>query len=377
MVAFFLTYPVAAQLLHDGHGHRPDPANPIDTLMARVYPDFEQALAAEAPAGTVPGGGLFAQPAWHLAWARHAASGTPTTLAAGSSSRLLLPLAESGGAARRLAAANNYFFSELEPVHFGEPTDGDYRELAAEVARLGAGACEIDLHPLPPSAPLAAAIGDELRRRHWIVSDYLCFGNWFHRLTETDAAAYLAARPAEVRNTIRRKGAAALRTKGWRLEVCTEIEQLPAALAAYEAVYQRSWKRIEPLQPFIRDVCGWAANAGKLRLGLAWVGDEPAAAQLWFVHAGVASIFKLAYDPAFGRLSPGSLLTEHLMRHVIDRDRVERLDYLNGDEPYKQDWMSERRQFSGLVAFNPRHPVGLLRAARHLAGRWRRRGGPR
>jgi len=341
--------------------------------MARVYPAFEQALAAEAPPGAEPGGGLFAQPAWHLAWARHAASGRTTTIAAGSTSRLLLPLTASGRAARRLSAASNYFFSELEPICYGTPGDDDYRDLAAGLAGLAAGACEVDLHPLALDSPLARAVVNALRQRRWIVSHYACFGNWFHRVTDADAAAYLAARPAEVRSTLRRKGAAASRTEGWRLEVCTGTAQLPQALAAYEAVYQQSWKRVEPLQPFIRDVCAWAANAGKLRLGLAWVGKQPAAAQLWFVHGAVASIFKLAYDPAFGRLSPGSLLTEHLMRHVIDRDQVRRLDYLTGDEPYKQDWMSERRQLSGLVAFNPRHPAGLLRAARHYAGRLRQR----
>jgi hypothetical protein len=346
--------------------------------MARVYPALEQALAAETPSGIEPGGGLFAQPAWHRAWARHAATADdrPSIVACGSSARLILPLTVRGLVARRVAAANNYFFSALEPVTFGATTEADFRDLAGGIASAAAGACEIDLHPLAPDSPLAAIAADSLRRRRWIVSDYFCFHNWFHRVTEADAESYLAARPPEVRSTLRRKAIVAARTEGWRLEVRTDSASLPQALAAYETVYRQSWKRIEPLQPFIRDVCEWAANAGKLRLGLAWAGEAPAAAQIWFVHAGVASIFKLAYDPAFGRLSPGSLLTEHLMRHVIDRDKVRRLDYLTGDEPYKRDWMSERREFRGLVAFNPLHPMGLARAARHFAGRLRRQGPP-
>ncbi len=350
---------------------------PLASPMARVYEALEQALAAEAPADNAPAGGLFAQPAWHVAWARHAATDAdrPLVLVSGSASRLILPLAARGRSAKRIAAANNYFFSELEPIQFGAPGADEYRDVADELARLAASACEVDLHPLDLDGPLASAVGQALERRHWIVSDYHCFGNWFHRVTAPTADAYLADRPAEVRNTLQRKAAGARRTEGWRMQVVADAGQLPQALAAYEAVYRKSWKRVEPLQPFIRDVCAWAAKTGKLRLGLAWVGKVPAAAQIWFVHAGVASIFKLAFDPAFSRLSPGSLLTGHLMRHVIDQDHVGKIDYLTGDEPYKRDWMTERRVLSGLVAFNPRHPAGLLRAARHFGGRLLRRRG--
>ena len=44
------------------------------------------------------------------------------------------------------------------------------------------------------------------------------------------------------------------------------------------------------------------------------------------------------------------------MQHVIDTDHVEEVDYLTGDDAYKQDWMSHRRERIGLVAFNPRTP---------------------
>ena len=46
------------------------------------------------------------------------------------------------------------------------------------------------------------------------------------------------------------------------------------------------------------------------------------------------------------------------MQHVIDTDGVEQIDYLIGNERYKQDWMSERRQYFGLVCDNISKPVG-------------------
>jgi hypothetical protein len=32
------------------------------------------------------------------------------------------------------------------------------------------------------------------------------------------------------------------------------------------------------------------------------------------------------------------------MEYVIDTDRVEEIDFLTGNDAYKQDWMSERRE---------------------------------
>lgn len=57
------------------------------------------------------------------------------------------------------------------------------------------------------------------------------------------------------------------------------------------------------------------------------------------------------------------------MEHVIDVDNVHEVDYLTGDDAYKKDWMSDRRERWGVVAFNLRTPHGLLAAARHLGGR--------
>jgi CelD/BcsL family acetyltransferase involved in cellulose biosynthesis len=57
------------------------------------------------------------------------------------------------------------------------------------------------------------------------------------------------------------------------------------------------------------------------------------------------------------------------MRHVIESDMVKEIDYLIGDDAYKQDWMPLRRERHGLIAFNPRSLRGLLEAGKHFAGR--------
>ena len=97
------------------------------------------------------------------------------------------------------------------------------------------------------------------------------------------------------------------------------------------------------------------------------------AAQVWLVHGAKANIYKLAYVKGQEKLSAGSALTAALMQHVMDVDRVSEVDYLSGDDAYKRDWMAQRRERVGLLAFNPRRPQGLLAAARHFVGAWLRR----
>ncbi|HEY8908590.1 MAG TPA: GNAT family N-acetyltransferase, partial [Rhodoferax sp.] len=69
------------------------------------------------------------------------------------------------------------------------------------------------------------------------------------------------------------------------------------------------------------------------------------------------------------RFSAGSVLTAALMRHVIDVDHVEEVDYLTGDDAYKRDWMSHRRERWGIVAFDLRTAAGLWAWLRHWAGK--------
>jgi CelD/BcsL family acetyltransferase involved in cellulose biosynthesis len=64
------------------------------------------------------------------------------------------------------------------------------------------------------------------------------------------------------------------------------------------------------------------------------------------------------YDQAWKQYSPGSILTRYLMEHVIDRDQVEVIDFLTGNDSYKQDWMSERRERWQLYCAKPRPPKG-------------------
>ena len=108
-------------------------------------------------------------------------------------------------------------------------------------------------------------------------------------------------------------------------------------------------------------------------MGVAYLNDVPIAFQIWIVHRHIASIYKLAYREEHAKLSVGSVLTASMMRYVIDVDKVVEVDYLTGDEAYKQDWMSERRERWGIAGFNPRTLRGALGASKSLVRRYVKR----
>jgi hypothetical protein len=200
------------------------------------------------------------------------------------------------------------------------------------------------------------------------------FFNWFHRTDGQSFAEYWAARPAQLRNTVARKQRRLEREHDCEIRLLAGNDARQA-MANYYRVYKASWKADELFAGIIDGLVARAVELGWLRLGVLDVKDQPVAAQLWFVVRGKASIFRLAYDQAWKQYSPGSILTRHLMEFVIDRDNVDEIDFLTGNEGYKQDWMSDRRARWGLSCTRLRTPKARLRGiARSLSGWMRGRG---
>ncbi|OOG23051.1 GNAT family N-acetyltransferase [Thioalkalivibrio denitrificans] len=194
------------------------------------------------------------------------------------------------------------------------------------------------------------------------------FHNWIHRTRGQTFDEYMAARPARVRNSLARKERKLDRDHGYTIRLATG-SGLQRAMADYHAVYRRSWKANELYGDFIEGLARGLSEQGWLRLAILYVEGRPIAAQFWFVAHGKAGIFKLVHDEDWKRYSPGSILTRWLMRHVIDHDRVTEIDFLTGNDAYKQDWMSERRERWALYCINRREPRrGVSRMAQWLLG---------
>jgi len=280
----------------------------------------------------------------------------------------LMRLAKSGP----LRSLSNYYSGLHGPVWAAGKCaeDVDWDRLAAEIRRLE-GSAILELQPLDASADFLPPLEAALRKAGYRCDRFFCFGNWYCPVPQGGFAAYWERLPSRLRNTVQRARKRLDREHDWGLELhVTPGPGLEAAILAYQEVYRRSWKSPEPRAGFTPALCRLAAERGWLRLGLLRVSGEVLAAQLWLVQGGKARIFKLAYVSGHERLSPGSILTAHLMAHVIEKDGVAVVDFLSGDDAYKQDWMTHRRERVGLVAFDPRRPRGLAAAARHYSGKW-------
>jgi len=177
------------------------------------------------------------------------------------------------------------------------------------------------------------------------------FYNWIHRTEWQSFNEYMSSRPGRVRNTVMRKARKLERDYDYSIRLYQE-KDLQQALTDYDTVYKKSWKANELYGAFIEGLASTLAQAGWLRIAVLYVGKTPIAAQFWFVAHGRASIFKLVYDQEWKHYSPGSILTSYLMEHVIDNDKVSEIDFLTGNDAYKQDWMTERRERQILTCIN-------------------------
>lgn len=228
------------------------------------------------------------------------------------------------------------------------------------------------LHPLDADDAAWTALAEALRARGYWVDRYFAFGNWRQSTAGISGADYLAARPSKLRHTVRRVRRKLAAEPGFEarfLDASSSPADVRAAVSDYCAVYANSWKRPEPFPDFVPGLCEIARREGWLRMGLCYLDGQPVAAQIWLVHRGVASIFKLAYDQRYASRGVGTWISAALSERVIDIDRVSEIDFLAGDDAYKTEWMSERRERIGLIAFRRRSFLGLLAAALHFGAR--------
>lgn len=243
-----------------------------------------------------------------------------------------------------LFALSNWYTFRLRPII----TEGaDAPALICAIGKsLARRTSRLHIPGVPDEDGSARILAEGFRRAGWVVIVEETDINHILELEGRNYAQYLEGRPGALRTTLKRK-AGKVRT------LVTERYD-DAVWDAYEAIYNDSWKPREGSPAFLRAFAKGEAAAGRLRFGMAFVDDQPVAAQFWTVEAGTAFIHKLAHVEDAKPLSPGTVLTAAMLEHVIDRDQVALVDFGTGDDPYKRAWMERSR---------PRYTLTMYRAS--------------
>jgi CelD/BcsL family acetyltransferase involved in cellulose biosynthesis len=146
-------------------------------------------------------------------------------------------------------------------------------------------------------------------------------------------------------------------------------DELGPLLEAAIAVESSGWKGRLGTAIAIDAVCGRffrryaerASARGLLRLGLLWIGDEPAAMQLAMEWRHRYWLLKIGFDERFAPCSPGMLLMAESVRWCAERG-LSSYELLGRPEPWTLVWTKKTRDYVSLRAY-PRTMRGISRLA--------------
>jgi hypothetical protein len=337
-------------------------------------PAATQALFARAAERS-----FFALPLWYHVLSRYGTDKalTPRLYLDNETAPALALVCQQHRGVQRLASLSNFYSTEHGPIYAsGEPRlVAAIEEIAHGLGRERPAWHVLQLAGLNPADPAYAALIATFDRADWAVFPYFDSGTWYEDTGGLDFTRYLAERPAALRNTWRRRSTKLASDGRTSLTVHEDASAIAEAIAEYDTVYGSSWKESEPYPAFTPALIEAAATTGALRLGIMHVDGIPAAVQLWLHWRGRTTIYKLAHDRRFDDLSVGTVLTMRMMEHTLERDHPIEVDFGRGDDPYKKQWLTKRRERWGLFIANPRTLPGLAltwreRAATHLR-HWR------
>jgi hypothetical protein len=260
----------------------------------------------------------------------------------------------------RAAGMASWYTLAFRPVFKGNPNAQTRASLLKTVAtQLRDHATMIDLAPM--HADDCQLTAQAFARAGWITVAQQTGWNWTVDVAGKSFAEYWAARPGQLRKTVKVKRAKA----GMDVQILNHFDAV--AWAEYEAVYADSWKPEEGAVHFLRRMAETEGAAGTLRLGIGRIGGQAVAAQLWTCENSTAIAHKVAHRQSATAYSPGSLLSAAMFEHVIDIDNVRCVDFGTGDSPYKTAWMEARAPLFTLSLFNKNSVTAVLRATKAKA----------
>ena len=156
-----------------------------------------------------------------------------------------------------------------------------------------------------------------------------------------------------------------------KLQRCTEPEQVADFLRHARAVSLKSWQH-QTLGPHaLTDKTNVAYFEGLARRGLLhsyllMAGETPCAFVIGYRYAGVYHYAEVAFDEAFTRFSPGTVLLYLMLEDVHARGEIEKLNFGIGDATYKRRFGNLEREDVGCLLMRNKISSRMLTGG-HLA----------
>jgi len=181
--------------------------------------------------------------------------------------------------------------------------------------------------------------------------------------------AYLAQFSGKTRSTLRRKARRLEETGGYAVSehrTPAEIEAfLDAALPLSARTYQaRLLDAGLPGDAASRRAMLEAAEADRMRAFLLHVGGQPIAYLALPVTGATLVYAHLGYDPAFARLSPGTVLQMEALERLFAEGRYRWFDFTEGEGAHKALFGTHSAECASLVLLRPTLANRALLAAR-------------
>jgi CelD/BcsL family acetyltransferase involved in cellulose biosynthesis len=211
----------------------------------------------------------------------------------------------------------------------------------------------LDLNAIPEENNWLNLVITTLKQRGLNYSEYLCFGDWYLDEIKYSGNEYFNNLPQKMKKDILYCKRRLEKMGKCEFRLIRDGDNIDDYMDIYYMVYSKSWQKKEGIGPnFHRDLAKIAVKKNWLRLGFLFFEDSPIASQFWVSNNGIAYILKTVYDQEYKKFSPGKILTSEMIKYAIDVDGVKTLDYVQGDEAYKEDWTPKRRERCGVLIFN-------------------------
>jgi CelD/BcsL family acetyltransferase involved in cellulose biosynthesis len=243
----------------------------------------------------------------------------------------------------------------------------------------------LDLPNLPAESPTASLVCAEAARRgfrHFRVDTHrrpfiTLNGSW---------EMYLTSRSRKLRYNLRSRRRQLASQGALGFQHYTTPEQIRCQLGRAIEIHARRWSGQRTSTTFSSSASARAfyfeaierlAAIGVVDLSTVELDSDLLAFCVGFVHAGKLYYYMPGFDPEYARYAPSTILLAHLIEMAYAQGLRE-VDFMLGEEPYKEQWATDTRATCRLVvaAPGPRAAAALVILRGYLLLRERARQSP-